>query len=157
MYADAIGREEEWLERSHPEPDEFQSHYEADLGNGKWHSVSMHPTDLGGFVVTRADISERKKAEAAEREATALLQKVLDACPVADPHVDDRRRNALSQSGQQGSSTAIAPQLVDYYVDPDDRDRLHRALAARTAASTISACGSTTPTTASSGVPFPRA
>ena len=81
----------------------FQSRYEADLGNGKWHSISMHPTDLGGFVVTRADISERKKAEAAEREATALLQQVLDACPSPTRMSTIDGRDALPQSGQQGA------------------------------------------------------
>ena len=108
MYADAIGREEEWLNDRIQNRAKFQSHYEADLGNGKWHSVSMHPTDLGGFVVTRADISERKKAEAAEREATALLQKVLDACPTPTRMSSIDGRDALSQSRQQGSCTAIA-------------------------------------------------
>ena len=82
MYADAIGREDEWVNDRIRNRAKFQSRYEANLGDGTWHSVSMHATDLGGFVVTRADISERKRAEAAERDATALLQKVLDACPV---------------------------------------------------------------------------
>ena len=100
MYADAIGREDEWLNDRIQNRTKFQSHYEADLGNGKWHSVSMHPTDLGGFVVTRADISERKKAEAAEREATALLQKVLDACPVPTRMSSIDGQDALSQSCQ---------------------------------------------------------
>ena len=103
MYADAIGREEEWLNDRIQNRTKFQSHYEADLGNGIWHSVSMHPTDLGGFVVTRADISERKKAEAAEREATALLQRVLDACPTPTRMSTIDGRNALSQSCQHGA------------------------------------------------------
>lgn len=81
-YADAVGREDEWIEDRIRNRTRFQSQYEADLGHEKWHSISMHRTELGGFVVTRTDISERKKAEAAEREATLLLQRVLDACPV---------------------------------------------------------------------------
>ena len=80
MYADAVGREE-MAQRSYPNRAKFQSRYEADLGNGNWHSVSMHSTDLGGFVVREPTSASAKKAEAAESEATVLLQKVLDACP----------------------------------------------------------------------------
>ncbi len=127
MYADAIGREEEWINDRIQNRAKFQSHYEADLGNGKWHSVSMHPTDLGGFVVTRADISERKKAEAAEREANALLQKVLDACPVPTrmSSIDGKTlyRNPASQA-LYGDREEVG----DFYADKDDRDRLVRTL-----------------------------
>ena len=127
MYADAVGREEEWLNDRIQNRTKFQSHYEADLGNGVWHSVSMHTTDLGGFVVTRADISERKKAEAAEREATALLQRVLDACPTPT-RMSTLDGQTLYRNPASMQLYGDRPQLVDYYVDAADRDTLIGAL-----------------------------
>ena len=123
MYADAVGREDEWVNDRVRNRTKFQSRYEAELGDGTWHSVSMHQTDLGGFVVTRANISERKKAEAAEREATTLLQKVLDACPVPTrmSSIDGKTiyRNPASEAlyGDRG-------ELADFYADKHDRERL---------------------------------
>ena len=120
MYVDAIGREEEWFNDRVQNRVRFQGRYEANLGNGKWHSVSIHPTDLGGFVVTRADISERKKAEASEREATAMLQKVLDACPtptrMSTLEGDNLYRNPASKA-LYGDRAHI----IDHYTDPNDR------------------------------------
>lgn len=56
--------------------DEFQRR------DGRWYSVSRHPTSDGGFVITRQDITERKQAEEAERAADELLREVIEACPV---------------------------------------------------------------------------
>jgi len=123
MYVDAVGREEEWINERIRNRTEFQSRYEADLGNGKWHSVSMHATDLGGFVVTRADISERKKVEAAEREATVLLQKVLDACP-APTRMTSVDGQTLYRNPASKRLYGDRPRIVDYYVDQNDRDAL---------------------------------
>ncbi len=91
-------------------------HYEADLGNGQWHSVSIHPTDLGGFVVTRADISERKKAEAAERDATALMQNVLDACP-SPMRMTTIEGETLYRNPASQRLYGDRPRITDYYVD----------------------------------------
>jgi PAS domain S-box-containing protein len=127
MYADAVGREDQWLNDRIQNRAEFRSRYEADLGNGKWHSVSMHSTDLGGFVVTRADISERKKAEAAEREATVLLQKVLDACP-APTQMSSTDGQTLYRNPACRELYGDRRQLMDHYVDPNDRNTLIDAL-----------------------------
>ncbi|MEM7505676.1 MAG: PAS-domain containing protein [Pseudomonadota bacterium] len=56
--------------------------YEFQHNDGTWFSVSRNPTSDGGFVITRLDITERKRAEEAQREADELLRRVLDACPV---------------------------------------------------------------------------
>ena len=120
MYVDAIGREEEWFNDRVQNRVKFQSSYEAHLGKDKWHSVSIHPTDLGGFVVTRADISERKKAEAAEREATAMLQKVLDACPTPTRMSTIEGQN-LYRNPASKALYGDRAHIADHYVDPSDR------------------------------------
>ena len=126
-YPDAIGREEEWFEERIQSRIDFQRHYEVDLGNGKWHSVSVHPTDLGGFVVTRADISERKKADAIERDATALLQRVLDACP-SPTRMSTLDGDTLYRNPASRELYGDRPQIANYFVNPDDRERLIKTL-----------------------------
>lgn len=81
-YRDAIGKEEEWVQERLKNGIEFINGYELYGDDGSVHSVSVHPTDLGGFVVTRVDITERKRIEAAEREADVVVREVLDSCPV---------------------------------------------------------------------------
>jgi PAS domain S-box-containing protein len=98
--------------------------------DGRWSLVSNCPTRDGGFVVTRVDITERKRAELAEREADALLRRVLEACPVniQMTRVDDgkllyRSPAAAALHGEVGSAK-------DYYFNPEDRrlyvERLRR-------------------------------
>ena len=130
VYADAIGREEEWLNDRVRNRIKFQGHVEADLGNGKWHSVSMHATNLGGFVVTRSDISERKKGEVAEREATALLQRVLDACPVPT-RMSTIEGKTLYRNPASKELYGDRVDVGDFYVDKDDRNALVDALLER--------------------------
>ena len=127
MYVDAIGREEQWLNDRVRNRAKFQSRYEANLGNGKWHSVSMHSTDLGGFVVMRADISERKEAEAAERKATALLQEVLDACPTPT-RMSSMEGETLYHNPASKALYGDRPTIADHYVDQADRETLVEAL-----------------------------
>ncbi|WP_353646814.1 PAS-domain containing protein [Mesorhizobium sp. WSM2239] len=118
VYRNAIGREEEWLEERMQNRIGFHSHFEVPLTDGKWHSVSIHPTDLGGFVVTRADISARKKAEAVERDATALLQRVLDACP-SPIHMTTIEGETLYRNPATKDLYGDRPQITDHYVDPE--------------------------------------
>ncbi len=81
-YKEAIGREDEWVRERLRNGVEFIDGYELHDSDGSVHSVSVHPTDLGGFVVTRVDVTEQKRIEAAEREADAVVRQVLDSCPV---------------------------------------------------------------------------
>jgi signal transduction histidine kinase/CheY-like chemotaxis protein len=75
QYADALGREEEWLAerlRHHAGPQEI---LEQHLGNGRWLRVLEQPTPDGGRVGLRVDITELKEQqaalEAARRDAEA--------------------------------------------------------------------------------------
>ncbi|MGB3387219.1 MAG: PAS-domain containing protein [Pseudaminobacter sp.] len=126
-YPEAVGREAEWLEQRIQSRVHFVRHYEFSVGEDKWHSVSVHPTELGGFVVTRADISERKKAEAIERDATALLQRVLDACP-SPTHMSTLDGETLYRNPASRELYGERPQITDYYLNPRDSETLIRML-----------------------------
>ena len=103
MYADAIGREEEWINDRIQNRAKFQSHYEADLGNGKWHSVSMHPHR--SRRLRRHARRHQRAQEGGGRRARSHRAAAEGArrLPGADAHVDDRRQDALPQSRQPGA------------------------------------------------------
>lgn len=79
IYADAIGNEDEWIADRLINGVEFIQDYELTETDGKTYLVSVHPTDLGGFVVTREDITDKKQIEAAERDGDLLIRTVIDA------------------------------------------------------------------------------
>ncbi len=121
VYTEAIGREDEWvadrLETTHDYVDE----YELQHTDGSLYLVSTHPTKFGGFVVTRTDITERKKAELAERDGDLLIRTVLDASSAVvimartgDGQILYRSPAALELFGNTKSAR-------EHYVDTDER------------------------------------
>lgn len=91
IYRDAIGNEDQWVAQRLANGVEFIQDYELVHTDGNCYLVSVHPTRLGGFVVTRTDITERKKAEDTEREGDILIRRVLEASgiPVVMARVGD--------------------------------------------------------------------
>ena len=83
IYADAVGRETEWVNERIHNGVEFIQAFELKHTDGNVFSVSVHPTNLGGFVVTRTDITSMKEAELMQGEADELVNKVLEACPAS--------------------------------------------------------------------------
>ncbi|TQV81825.1 ATP-binding protein [Denitrobaculum tricleocarpae] len=79
VYSDAVGREDAWVQARLQTTHDYVDEYELTHTDGTCYLVSTHPTKLGGFVVTRTDVTERKKAEFIEREGDLLVRTVLDA------------------------------------------------------------------------------
>ena len=67
--------------------------------------------------------ADGKKAEAVEREATALIQKVLDACPVPT-RMSTIEGDTLYRNPASKELYGDRARIGDYYVDPDDRQTL---------------------------------
>ena len=82
-YADAVGREDAWVAERVDNAMEYAQEDEITHTNGNTYIVSIHPTKLGGFVVTRTDVTKRKQAEARERDGDLLMRRVLEASPAA--------------------------------------------------------------------------
>jgi diguanylate cyclase (GGDEF)-like protein/PAS domain S-box-containing protein len=62
-YADAIGREEEWLTDRLARHRQQSSTHEQELSGGRWVRVDEHRTASGGSVGIRVDITDLKKRE----------------------------------------------------------------------------------------------
>ena len=65
QYADAVGREEEWLEGRMAQHRVPQATMEQPLGDGRWLRVLEQATPDGGRVGLRVDITEMKEQQAA--------------------------------------------------------------------------------------------
>ncbi len=121
IYSEAIGNEEQWVSDRLANGIEFIQDYELTETDGRTYLVSVHPTNLGGFVVTREDITDRKQIEATERDGDMLIRTVLDASSavvtmarIGDGQILYRSPAALQLFGT--SKTA-----KEHYVNPEDR------------------------------------
>ncbi|WP_233494867.1 ATP-binding protein [Ruegeria sp. A3M17] len=121
IYADAIGNEQQWVSDRLANGVEFIQDFELTETDGRTYLVSVHPTQLGGFVVTREDITDRKQAEVEERDGDLLIRKVLDASSavvtmarIGDGQILYRTPAALQMFGPSKSAK-------EHYVNPEER------------------------------------
>jgi signal transduction histidine kinase len=77
LYAEAIGREEEWLEDRLARQTSAYSVHEQPLADGRWLRIEERRTASGGTVATLVDITDlrsaREQAEAASRAKSEFL------------------------------------------------------------------------------------
>ncbi len=121
VYFEAIGREDEWIRDRLETTHDYVDEYELRHTDGSTYLVSTHPTKLGGFVVTRTDITERKKAEFIDREGDLLVRTVLDASSAivimgrtGDGQILYRSPAALELFGNTKSAR-------EHYLNPEER------------------------------------
>ena len=113
---------EAWIERMGREPWTRLQEVEIEQSDGRTYSASYRPTSFGGFVITRTDITERRRAEAMIRDREALLATVLDTIPMAIVMArrDDGRIIYRSREAQKDFPQDI--EFAQYgFVDPQDR------------------------------------
>ncbi|MEM9096101.1 MAG: PAS-domain containing protein [Pseudomonadota bacterium] len=94
---------------------------EFHLGDDLWHAISRNMTSDGGFVITRLDISERKKAEAIEREADERMRQVLDACPIALNMTRADTGEVVFRGGAADALYGPNVHAEQYWVDLEER------------------------------------
>jgi len=68
FYKAAVGREREFVSEALSHGSDFAFEYELERHDGAWLSHSIHPTTLGGGVLTITDITDRKCSEKRARE-----------------------------------------------------------------------------------------
>lgn len=121
IYADAIGREEAWIAERLENGVEYIQDYELNHADGTTYLVSVHPTKLGGFVVTRTDITEKKQAEALERDGDLLVRQVLEASPAAVVMARVGSGEIIYRSPAAMELFGKVKNDNEYYIDPADR------------------------------------
>lgn len=121
VYADAIGNETKWVSDRLAIGVEHIQEFELAQADGRTYLVSVHPTRLGGFVVTREDITLKKQAEAEARDGDLLVRQVLDASSavvtmarIGDGQILYRTPAALDLFGPTQHAT-------EHYVHPEQR------------------------------------
>ena len=121
VYSDAAGREEAWVAERLENAVTYVRGDEVNHTSGKSYLVSIHPTKLGGFVVTKTDITARKQTEAQERDGDLLVRTVLDASSAVvvmartgDGAILYRSPAAIEMFGNTKSAR-------EHYLDPDER------------------------------------
>lgn len=79
IYTEAIGNEEQWVTDRLANGITFMKNYPLEHADGSWYLVSIHPTDIGGFVITRSDVTEQKKREQEIADARMLLHDAIES------------------------------------------------------------------------------
>ncbi len=130
-YPEAVGREEEWIEEQFQMGMSHSMNTELQHADGRWSHISSHPTKLGGFVVTRSNITGRKQIEESRREADAIVRQVVDACPAALEMRKISDGTFLYRSPAAIQLLGERRDLAATYVNTQDQIDLHRHLQAQ--------------------------
>ena len=83
QYADALGREEEWLAERLAAHRAAEGTVEQQLADGRWLRILERMTPDGGRVGLRIDITEQLASRARAEQAEARLRDAIDALPAA--------------------------------------------------------------------------
>jgi signal transduction histidine kinase/CheY-like chemotaxis protein len=120
-YADAVGREDEWVAERVENAMEYAQEIEITHTNGQSYIVSIHPTKLGGFVVTRTDVTKRKQAEARARDGDLLVRRVLDASPAAVVMADVGSGDIIYRSPAAVELFGKVKNAMEVFLSPGER------------------------------------
>ncbi len=106
----------------------YSKNVEMPAADGRWLLASSHKTRLGGWLIEVKDVTDRRRAERAEREADMLVRTIVESSPtaflvtrVADGAIVYAPRAARESFGE-GATT------LDFFLDPKDREAYLAAL-----------------------------
>lgn len=103
--------------------------FEFQNKDGRWYSVTRHPTTDDGFVITRLDITERKQMEAVQREEDEMMRRIMDASPVALVMSALDSGRILFRSGLVRDVFGVHENATDHWANPAERERFTDILA----------------------------
>lgn len=72
---------EQWSDRIVELTKAYQRDIEIPGTDGRLYVLSVHKTELGGYLLLFKDITEQRRAREAERDANMLLKVIVEACP----------------------------------------------------------------------------
>src|SRR6185437_14841010 len=126
-YADAVGREEEWLAERLRARREFSGPFEAQWADGRWMLISERRTSSGGIAGLRVDITALKRVQQSLRDSQDRLDRTQRIA-----HIGTVERNLRSGTVvwsdetyrifgvDQSSYSPSADNLIGF-IHPEDR------------------------------------
>lgn len=123
VYVDAAEAQREWLANVTGTDDDGSKRLDLRLADGRVHSIAFQAIRDGGFLVSRSDVTDRRRKEAEAAARAQLAEAVLAALPVPAALYDlDRRRTIYASPGAVAlmKSTDEVSELIR---DPADWDR----------------------------------
>ena len=128
LYTHAVGRVDEWHREVLAGGLPLGEHRIIHHTDGSVYDTCLHPTSVGGFVVIRTEITEQHRAETGERERDAMLQAVLEACPVAIIMARLSDGRILFSSAEARRQFGNGEDATRNYRRPEDREAYIRDL-----------------------------
>lgn len=110
---------QQWKEwgQNHGEP------VEVEYKDGRVVVVSVKHTELGSGLITTVDVTENKKAEKAQKQASELVQKVVEACPANFLMSRMETGEVLFRSAASKELFGEKPSARGHWKNTDDRER----------------------------------
>ncbi len=103
---------------------------EVELKDGRWVSITGHPTTDGGTVFIRSDITKAKQAEAALHERAQHYRRIVEGQPLPVWMAELESGKILYESpaatrlfGRSDGARSLT-NVKDHYVDPSDRTQI---------------------------------
>ncbi|RYH11385.1 ATP-binding protein [Tropicimonas sp. IMCC6043] len=125
VYADAADREREWQANI---GSDATGEMEIPLSDGSVHGVRYNPTESGGFVQVRRDVTATRRDSRSLQDSEALLRNILDTnpMPVIMARLRDGRIVYRSPTARALFGDTVFAQ--EHYISPADRDAYVRTL-----------------------------
>ncbi|MHA3978792.1 PAS-domain containing protein [Halovulum sp. GXIMD14794] len=122
VYAMEIDDVDAWAARIARDPASGAAKPLIEHSDGRAYRVSYNPISSGGFVVTRAEVTERLRAEQQVREHEELLRTIIETnpTPVFMARLSDSR--IIYRSPAAYRIYGDATHTVSTYMSPADRD-----------------------------------
>jgi PAS domain S-box-containing protein len=126
-YADAVGREEEWLAERLRARREFSGPFEAQWADGRWMLISERRTSSGGIAGLRVDITALKRVQQSLRESQQRLDRTQMIAHIGTVERDLRTGTVVWSEetyrifGVDPSSYTPSAENLLGFIHPDDR------------------------------------
>ncbi|MEM8651456.1 MAG: PAS-domain containing protein [Pseudomonadota bacterium] len=114
---------QEWSDRIVELTKEYSKGIEITGTDDRDYELSVHDTQLDGYLLTFKDVTEQRRAEIAEREANSLLKLIIDACPASFlvSRLDDGK--IIYFPAESRKRFGEVDSTLQFFVDPKDRQK----------------------------------
>ncbi len=109
------------LQRFIEQATSFQQGFRPEWSDGRTLEISTYPTDLGGFLVSVQDLTERVNAERATREANELVRTIVNASPTTFLVSKVETGEIVYSTSSSRERFGEIESTLSFFLDPQDR------------------------------------